>query len=380
MDSVRSPTHDATTYTLEQVQFVSRHGARTTVTNIPDVHDFPHMEPADWSGFEVKTSLPHILKLDNGKELLQSAYDKTMKSRGLLQGGMKVGELTRIGRKQALQLGNMLKKRYQEKNSFLSDVFKSNDISIRSSNIERTILTALFIIEGLFGKENIQGEPLEIEVKERDNETMYPNWYACEALKEWKSTINYLNFTPDIASFTKECNALIGCESDPIHMVALDDIIKCRKSHGFRLPKELHGYEEMIGEEAAETFKTILEGENRSVGLKRSIGCLLNELCENMEKVVKGCSEFKLKLFSGHDTTLLALLLVLSQWFGGCSPSFASHIIFEVYKNQSNGKHYINVIYNGEELNFEQQERYLPLTEFLERIKLYRKTSLNAED
>ena len=76
---------DSTTYTLEQVQFVSRHGARTTVTNIPDVHDFPHMEPADWSGFEVQASLPHTLKLDNGKELLQSAYDKTMKSRGLLQ-------------------------------------------------------------------------------------------------------------------------------------------------------------------------------------------------------------------------------------------------------------------------------------------------------
>ena len=70
---------------------------------------------------------------------------------------------------------------------------------------------------------------MEIEVKERDNETIYPNWYTCEALKEWKNTINYLNFTPEIASFTEECNKLIGCKSDPINLVALDDIIRCRK-------------------------------------------------------------------------------------------------------------------------------------------------------
>ena len=73
---------------LLQIQILTRHGARTPVTNIPDVSDFPHVVPAFWDKnvFEVeKPELTVSLKAENGEALKESEYEKVMLSRGLLQ-------------------------------------------------------------------------------------------------------------------------------------------------------------------------------------------------------------------------------------------------------------------------------------------------------
>lgn len=74
---------------LLQIQVLTRHGARTPVTNIPGVSDFPHVEPAIWDKTVLavvkKPEFSVSLKDENGKILKESAYEKTMLSRGLLQ-------------------------------------------------------------------------------------------------------------------------------------------------------------------------------------------------------------------------------------------------------------------------------------------------------
>jgi len=42
-----------------------------------------------------------------------------------------------------------------------------------------------------------------------------------------------------------------------------------------------------------------------------------------------------MKVYSGHDTTLMALLMVLGQWTeGNASPTFCSNILLELYGDQ----------------------------------------------
>lgn len=60
--------------------------------------------------------------------------------------------------------------------------------------------------------------------------------------------------------------------------------------------------------------------------------------------------QHRFSLFSGHDNTIVPLLLALelpvNQW-----PSFASRLIFELYKPLSNTRdHVFKLIYNGEDI------------------------------
>ena len=57
---------------LKQVQVITRHGARTTVTNIAGVNDFPNYEEANWDvgifgNILDKIDVPYILKVEKGQ-------------------------------------------------------------------------------------------------------------------------------------------------------------------------------------------------------------------------------------------------------------------------------------------------------------------------
>jgi len=69
-------------------------------------------------------------------------------------------------------------------------------------------------------------------VKNKEDETIYPNWISCENLKNWKSTVDFLSCSEDIEELTIKVNGLLGISKDGgqlINLVALDDIVSCRE-------------------------------------------------------------------------------------------------------------------------------------------------------
>ena len=74
-------------------------------------------------------------------------------------------------------------------------------------------------------------EPLEILVRNQEEEIIYPNWYSCKNLKEWKASIDYVKYNQEIENLTIEANKLCDIldKKNFIQLVALDDIIQCRK-------------------------------------------------------------------------------------------------------------------------------------------------------
>jgi hypothetical protein len=61
----------------------------------------------------------------------------------------------------------------------------------------------------------------------------------------------------------------------------------------------------------------------------------------------KARSDYKLFLYSGHDTTLMPLLAALgedlTEW-----PAFASHLVLELWELR--GHYYVNILYNGQQI------------------------------
>jgi len=52
-----------------------------------------------------------------------------------------------------------------------------------------------------------------------------------------------------------------------------------------------------------------------------------------------------MKLYSGHDTTVLPVLISY-QLFNGIWPSFCSSIVWELHKHKITGNHYVRVLYD----------------------------------
>jgi len=174
----------------------------------------------------------------------------------------------------------------------------------------------------------------------------------------------------------KEIRNLLGMDkcNKPIHFVALLDFIHCRKKHGMFVPSFLIEREETITNYAAQLQGRIIIGNNRVVGLRRSIGQLVDEVCNKIES---SCES--MHLYSAHDTTLMALLMVLDQWDDDW-PTYSASMCFEVYTNKDNEK-FLRVLYEREPLYLDNENptnQYVSLDSFFEKVSKYRITDWAA--
>ena len=89
----------------------------------------------------------------------------------------------------------------------------------------------------------------------------------------------------------------------------------------------------------------------RETALQLGIGPLVKELLQNIETCANGDSKIKMRLFSGHDTTVMPLLHALDIDQSFWSPYGAS-VILELYerdKKDDKPKHFVRVLYQHEE-------------------------------
>lgn len=80
------------------------------------------------------------------------------------------------------------------------------------------------------------------------------------------------------------------------------------------------------------------------------MGYFLQEMTQPMLNLINNGSShnYKLLLYSGHDTTILPILSAFNQWNGDYWAHYASQLQFELYKSSSTGAYSIRLAYNGE--------------------------------
>ncbi|CAH8288501.1 unnamed protein product [Schistosoma turkestanicum] len=167
---------------LLQVQVFFRHGARTPLFHVKS----SICPEAIWSP-EMSTDLSHtlfpyrLIDISTQKqiELTNDYLDKLF----ILPGGNRVGELTKGGQLDALNLGNRLKKYYRENCHFLSDKFQSSQFYLRTTFIARTIKSLRCVMAGLY-HDNLSSiiEPVNVECEKLTAEILFPNPHTCDLL------------------------------------------------------------------------------------------------------------------------------------------------------------------------------------------------------
>lgn len=335
------------------VQIAFRHGARTPIFRSP----CQELDEVTWPAQLHIGALPHtaadyeMKHVSGGPSPISETNDRLLKK--LLKGGSPVGQLTKVGQQQMYDLGKRHAKTYVDDLEFLQDTFNPKEIYVRTSNFQRTIDSARCVVAGMFGKEQLKG--LTIHTEDEDKEILYPNSDYCKTLRNWvRYSLSYEGLT-SVQGFQDRQQKIhqalaINYHDKPNVAIHLRDIVVTMMAHDMEVPKAIIQVLNVIEEQALQLFLSMQCGisqQSRRKVLSLSVGLFLQHIVDNFDKKINDENNYKLMLFSAHDTTVVPLLLAL-RVFDDKWPDFAADVAFELYRDK-NRVHYVRVLYKDEE-------------------------------
>ncbi|XP_025027697.1 testicular acid phosphatase homolog [Python bivittatus] len=252
-------------------------------------------------------------------------------------------QLSEVGIWQQKALGQFLRERYAE---FLSTSYKPQEIYVRSTDYDRTIMSAQANLMGLYPNSNpqIAWKPVPIHtVPTKYDKLLKPPTRTCQRYQQlMEETINLPSYQAKLEewkSFMEKMANYTGLKSEQLTLRGLwkvYDTLFCQKTHNMTLPSwatpqvlatlseiEMFNIEAHVGMYAAQE-------KARFTG-----GLLLGAILSNFSKIV--CQDLPLKMimYSAHDSTLIALQGALGVYNGHPPPYTACHG-FEFYQESNN--------------------------------------------
>jgi len=260
-----------------------------------------------------------------------------------------MGMLTQKGMRGEYDLGKFLKKRYVKEYKLLNATYLHREIYIRSTDIERTLMSAQTQLNGLYPpkghqiwRDNLDWQPIGIHVVPLKEDYLLavfsypcPRYFKIQAAGKMEP--GYIEMTArykDLLTYVSENS---GEEIDVSTMYKIRDPLICEKSHNMKLPDwVLNGttYED-IGKVSDYGM-----GWNFNTREKARLtgGALVGRMIENMKlhPSLPKRSETKepvrkVYLYSAHDTTLSAFMSAL-RVFEGISPDYSSAVMVELFQ------------------------------------------------
>ncbi|RCH77776.1 hypothetical protein CU098_000142, partial [Rhizopus stolonifer] len=249
-------------------------------------------------------------------------------------GGCYYGQLTTLGRYRMNTLGQHLRAFYIDKLKFLPDVYDEETTYLRSSDYPRTQESIQQLVGGgLYpqDKRPMDFTGFQLRVRDPRDDLMFPN-PMCYKLRSLSK-----QFTQKVAELTQEqCKSISDRLRDHVEDVSLTshpsangilDTLVAAKVHGYDLPQEiddqlLHDLEDVVVKEWF--YGAMVSADVRRLGLGRLMGVIRDRMVRKQEQREKT----KLAVYSGHDTTVGPLLILLNA-FDQRWPPFGSAVLFE---------------------------------------------------
>ncbi|KAM9299439.1 testicular acid phosphatase homolog [Gastrophryne carolinensis] len=277
-------------------------------------------------------------------------------------------QLTKKGIRQQYNLGRYLRTRY---GSFLSPTYKREEIYVRSTDYDRTLMSAQANLAGLYlpngtqrWHQDIPWQPIPVHTVPvpQDRLLKFPSkncprflqlMKETTQLPEYKNKIQgWKNFTEQIANYT-------GYSMENPRLVwKVYDTLFCQKSHNLALPSwATHDVLKTLEEIAAFDIEAHIGLHRVKEKARLTGGILVDAILQNFTEAVKTSSALKMIMYSAHDSTIQALQGALGV-YNGVHPPYASCHIFEFYK-EKNGTHSVGMFYQNES-NKEPYELQLP--------------------
>ncbi|XP_021441518.2 lysosomal acid phosphatase isoform X1 [Oncorhynchus mykiss] len=296
------------------------------------------------------------------------------------------GQLSQEGMRQHFELGQVLRKRYQ---GFLNDTYDRHEISVRSTDYDRTLMSAEANLAGLYppnGSQvfnpSLEWQPIPVHTVPQDEERLlsFPI-LGCPRYKilmiETERTEKYLNMTflyKDLIATVREKTGLKNTTIETVWSV--HDTLFCEARHNMTAPDwvtpeimdDLRKLKDFGFEILFEVYKH--QEKSRLQG-----GVLLGSIVNNISESALPDSNRRLKMMmlSAHDTTIVALQSSLSI-FNGKQPPYASCHIFELYQ-EDNGSFTVAMFYRNDttrapyQLAIPSCDLFCPLEDFVRLTK-----------
>lgn len=269
------------------------------------------------------------------------------------------GQLSQEGMKQHYVLGQFLRERYK---GFLNESYDRHEISVRSTDYDRTLMSAEANLAGLYPpsgrqvfKPDLIWQPIPVHTVPQSEEKLlsFPRGDCPryeQLMNETEHTESFLNVTLTYQDFIDLVKNKTGLNKTNVESVwSVYDTLFCESRHNLTAP-------DWVTPEVMEKLKFLKDfGFQVTFGVHKQEeksrlqgGVLLGEIVKNLSKMAVQDPKHKLKLMmlSAHDTTVAALQASLNV-FNGIQPPYASCHIFELHRDE-NGSATVSMFYRND--------------------------------
>ncbi|XP_014793148.1 PREDICTED: prostatic acid phosphatase isoform X2 [Calidris pugnax] len=263
---------------------------------------------------------------------------------------------------QLFKLGQYTRKRYS---NFLNSTYKRQEFYIRSTDYDRTIMSAQSYLSGLFPPTSSQiwnpellWQPIPVHVLQKSTDQMlhFP-LTGCprfdELQNKTQTSSEFQNRIQPYMDFIQTMAANTGLELnnlkilDNFQLWNTYDTLYCEGIHNFTLPvwatKDVIDKMEKLAELSLLSIFGLYKTEEKS---RLQGGVLVNAILKSIKQAANSSKQRKMEVYSAHDTTLGALQIALNI-FNGKLPPYASCQFFELYQ-ESNGQYSIEMHYRND--------------------------------
>nr|QGW52012.1 lysosomal acid phosphatase [Dugesia japonica] len=251
-----------------------------------------------------------------------------------------LGELTEIGINQHFQLGQWLRKRYF---NLLNEKYNNTEILIRSTDYDRTLMSAASNLAGLyFDRENIiipgiRWRPIPIHtIPQKFDVIMLQD--DCENYKIKKHEMfNSKRFRPLLEKYQSTIDFIRNHTNLPQlnfeNLWEIYDVLFCEKVHNISWDKWITNeifYN--LTQMNKIDWQIMYYGEELQ---RLSGGLLLHKITEQLKNITHTPSNKrneKFRMYSGHDTDVAALMSAIGV-YEEIQPSYAACFLIELWEN-----------------------------------------------
>ncbi|XP_072374836.1 prostatic acid phosphatase-like [Scyliorhinus torazame] len=280
------------------------------------------------------------------------------------------GQLTQVGMRQHYELGQYLRRRYKD---FLNSLYEREEIYVRSTDIDRTLMSAESDLAGLYPPHggqifnpDLKWQPIPVHtVPVKDEKLLLYPLRNCprfdELTVETENCSEYKEILKANEDFLKRLSTNTGIPSKYLllrNVWSIYDTLYCEQVHNFSLPswvtpdemEHMRQLKEFVIKSDYGLYKP--KEKSRLQG-----GVLLKQILQNIAQVVNQTnSTHKFIMYSAHDTTIVALQMALDVY--SIAPTYAACYMVELYQ-EKNGSFTVEMYYrNG--TNFEAHLLTLP--------------------
>nr|XP_014987625.2 prostatic acid phosphatase [Macaca mulatta] len=274
------------------------------------------------------------------------------------------GQLTQLGMEQHYELGEYIRKRYR---TFLNESYKHEQVYIQSTDVDRTLMSAMTNLAALFPPEgvsiwnpNLLWQPIPVHtVPLSEDQLLYLPFRNCPRFQELGSeTLTSEEFQKRLhpyKDFIATLGKLSGFHDKDLFGIwsKIYDPLYCESVHNFTLPSWATEDAMTKLRELSELSLLSLYGIHKQKEKSRlQGGVLVNEILNHMKRATQMPSYKKLIMYSTHDTTVSGLQVALDV-FNGLLPPYAACHLMELYFEK--GEYFVEMYYRNET----QHEPYL---------------------